>query len=234
MSMRKFFAHLYWRHIRRKQLARGKNIIIEPECYIDRRTQLADVNAIRGQSRVINSTLGRFTYLMSAEVKHADVGSFCSIAPGVKVGGLGKHPTSWISTHPAFYSTMNQAGKTFSVQNSFTEIERTYIGNDVWLGTRAIILDGIHVSDGAIIAAGAVVTKNVPPYAVVGGVPAKIIRYRFDPETIQELLAWQWWLLDDSILSKLSLNHFTKSSLKQEDIKKLIIQSKTMTKDKHP
>lgn len=67
------------------------------------------------------------------------------------------------------------------------------IGNDVWIGTRAMILDGITIGDGAVIGAGAVVTKNVPPYAIVGGVPAKIIKYRFSQDKINELLASQWW-----------------------------------------
>lgn len=95
----------------------------------------------------------------------------------------------------------SQSGSTFATEQMFEELKfavpETHldveIGNDVWIGERAILIGGIHIADGAVVLAGAVVTKDVPPYAIVGGVPAKIIRYRYDEEIINFLLNIQWW-----------------------------------------
>ncbi len=92
-----------------------------------------------------------------------------------------------------FYSTRKQCGATFADRDYFDEQSDISIGNDVWIGARVFLIEGIHVGDGAIVGAGAVVTKDVPAYAVVGGVPAKIIRYRFTQEQIEYLLELQWW-----------------------------------------
>lgn len=112
------------------------------------------------------------------------IGKFCSIAPNVCVG-VGQHPLSLVSTSPRVY----QGNSAYYRHSS----EPVHIGHDVWIGRNAIIQDGKTVGTGAVIASGAVVTKDVPPYAIVGGVPAKIIKYRFDPAIIKELLASQWW-----------------------------------------
>jgi carbonic anhydrase/acetyltransferase-like protein (isoleucine patch superfamily) len=99
-----------------------------------------------------------------------------------------------VSSSPFFYKNE----KLSKDRTYFEEYRQTIIGNDVWIGARAILIDGITVGDGAVIGAGAVVTKDVPPYAIVGGVPAKIIKYRFEPEVIEFLLASQWWNKDRS------------------------------------
>jgi chloramphenicol O-acetyltransferase type B len=104
------------------------------------------------------------------------------------------HPTDQFSSSPLFYRVRN----TFQVEwinedGSFEEYRPIEIGSDVWIGARAIVLDGVRVGDGAIVAANAVVTTDVPPYAIVGGVPAKILRYRFSREKIDHLLSLQWW-----------------------------------------
>jgi acetyltransferase-like isoleucine patch superfamily enzyme len=101
-----------------------------------------------------------------------------------------------VSTHPIFYSTKAQAGITFADRDYFEERKPIKIGNDVFIGANVIVLDGVTIGDGAIIAAGAVVTKNVPPYSIYGGVPAKLIRYRFEQETIDFLVNFQWWNKD--------------------------------------
>lgn len=90
---------------------------------------------------------------------------------------------------------------TFSDADYFTEMKSVVLGNDVWVGANALILGGVTVGHGAVIAAGAVVTKDVPDYSVVGGVPAKVIKYRFTAEEIALLLKLQWWALPDSVLS---------------------------------
>lgn len=131
------------------------------------------------------------------------IGRFCSIAPYVRVI-TGRHPTSdFVSTHPCFYSIKYKTRSSFVKTQKFRELkyaEGNYsivVGNDVWIGYGAMIDEGITVGDGAIIAAGAVVTKDVPPYSIVGGIPAKIIRYRFDEEVVNSLLRIKWWNKDE-------------------------------------
>jgi len=146
------------------------------------------------KSRLYNSKIGDFTYLASeASVANCDVGKFCSIGPQAIVGGLGRHPTDWVSTHPVFYSILGQVNITFADTNYYDELPRTTVGNDVWIGARAIVLDGVSIGDGAIVAAGAVVSRDVAPYAIVGGVPARLIRYRFDDHIVEKLLDLKWW-----------------------------------------
>jgi len=143
---------------------------------------------------ISDSTLGRYSYIArDSVIYNAQIGSFCSIGPGVKCG-LGIHPSdTFISTHPCFYSTRKQAQKCFCDKIYFQENKRIVIGNDVWIGANVVINDGLSIGDGAIIAAGAIVTKDVPLYAVVGGVPAKILKYRFTEDEISDLIELQWW-----------------------------------------
>lgn len=128
-----------------------------------------------------NVQLGDHSYFaMNAHAANVTIGKFCSIGPNFCCG-LGIHPTNGISTSPYFY------------HGKIAEHKLITIGNDVFIGANVTILDGVTIADGAVIAAGAVVTKDVPPYAIVGGVPAEVKKYRFDEPTIQKLLERQWW-----------------------------------------
>ena len=152
---------------------------------------------------VYGSTVGRYSYMgYDCEVINTDIGSFCSLASGIHIG-LAEHPTSWISTSPVFQDVRNSSVKKKFARIPLPESKCTLIDHDVWIGTNAIIKKGVHVGTGAVIASGAVVTKDVEPYAIVGGCPAKLIRYRFDKDMIEKLLNSKWWEKDDSILEKI-------------------------------
>lgn len=152
-------------------------------------------NRIYGNSILINVTLGDFSYVGGdCRLMNTTIGKFCSIGSAVWIGGFATHPLNCKSTHPGFYQK-DSSFYGFNPEYSFNHAEyrRVAVGNDVWIGHRAIVLDGINVGSGAVIAAGAVVTKDVPPYAIVGGVPAKILKFRFPVDKINELLESQWW-----------------------------------------
>ena len=118
------------------------------------------------------------------------IGRFTSIANNVSSNPY-VHPIEppYVSTSPMFFSVLRQNGHTFTNEQLFTESrDPVVIGNDCWIGQSVFMTGGIKIGDGAVVLAGAVVTKDVPPYAIVGGVPAKVIRYRYDEETIKFLL----------------------------------------------
>lgn len=133
-------------------------------------------------------------------IRNVTVGRYCSIAKHVDIG-LPNHPVDWFSTTPRQYFPKHFLWNSgldgrVEVVPWLGESSHVEIGNDVWVGDRTVIMPGIKIGDGAIVAAGAVVTKDVPPYAIVGGVPARVIKYRFDEETVKELLDLQWWRYD--------------------------------------
>jgi virginiamycin A acetyltransferase len=122
------------------------------------------------------------------------IGKFCAIASDVKfIMNGGNHRTDWFTNYP--FPVFGQ-GWEHAMPSEWPHKGDTVIGNDVWIGYGATLMPGVQVGDGAIIATRSVVTKAVPPYAVVGGNPAQILRYRFDPETIAALLEIQWWHWD--------------------------------------
>jgi acetyltransferase-like isoleucine patch superfamily enzyme len=162
-------------------------------------------------TNVSHSCIGRGTYFSTnTSITRSKIGRYCSIGPDVKVIS-GTHPVdTFISTHPAFYSTACQAGFTYVTENHFVEIiyadeEGKYlieIGNDVWIGARATLLAGIKIGNGAIIAAGSVVTKSVNDFSIVGGVPAKHIRFRFDEVQREKILSDPWWEKEEQWISE--------------------------------
>lgn len=160
---------------------------LEAPCRIDER------------SRLVMTAMGRHSYCCgNCFFAFATIGRFCSIGNEVIIGTW-KHPTHLVSTFPGFYSR-NTFTANFRRDEDIQEIQQVTIGNDVWIGHRATLLGGITVGDGAIIAAGAVVTKDVEPYSIVAGVPARTVRKRFQQATIDRLLELRWWDFDDEAL----------------------------------
>ena len=182
--------------------------------HIDLRASVLDStfegeNFVQKDCKLNNCHVGMFTYICrNATLSNCLIGKFCSLAPEVKnIGGM--HPTDkFVSTHPYFYKEKHFEVNTFVYKNKFGEYKwidkekriQNIIGNDVWIGTGATLMEGITVGDGAVIAANAHIIKDVPPYAIVGGNPAKIIRYRFTDEKIKQLLATRWWNMDKNTL----------------------------------
>ena len=125
------------------------------------------------------------------------IGAFSSIAAEVLVTGP-HHPLHWVTTSPVAYL----ASRTFVEDDLETEMPGgpVVIGNDTWIGSRATLLPGVTVGDGAVVAAGAVVNRDVDPYTVVGGVPARALRLRFDEATVSALLALRWWDWPDDVI----------------------------------
>jgi len=120
------------------------------------------------------------------------IGKFCSIAPGVRILSYSEHRLEQVSTYP-FKTLLSIAdGKNYDAIGKGT----TRIGNDVWIGTASIILAGVSVGDGAVVGAGSVVASDVPPYAIVAGNPARVLRYRFSKQQIEGLKRVQWWNWD--------------------------------------
>lgn len=149
-----------------------------------------------------NGHLGFGSYIGDYSKISGKIGRYCSIAPYVRCNnGIHPYTKPFTSTSPVFYSLMKQHGHTLANEQCFDELvyaepEKKYaivVGNDVWIGEGVFIVGGITIGDGAMILAHAVITKDVPPYAIVGGVPAKIIKCRFDERTIDFLMRFKWW-----------------------------------------
>lgn len=168
-------------------------------------TKLDKHTKIYKKVSIVNSHIGVGTYIgPNSSLNNTHVGRYCSIANDVKVI-IGRHPTSeFVSSHPSFYSTKKQAGFSFVELNKFQEHKyasfdkkiSVIIGSDVWIGANVIIMEGVTIGNGAIIAAGSVVTKDIEPYAIYMGIPAKKYKMRFSDNVVHLLLESEWWMKD--------------------------------------
>ena len=136
------------------------------------------------------ASVGNYNYIgKGTMIYNAHIGNYNSIAPGVKIGQV-EHDLKCVSTSTKIF------GPSHGITNFTGTMEPSIIENDVWIGANVVILQGIHIGTGAVLAAGAIVTKDVPPYAIVAGVPAKVIKYRFNDSQINTLLESKWWESD--------------------------------------
>lgn len=167
---------------------------------IDNLSHISRKAKVYGRTHIAESTIGAYSYVgRYSRIVHADVGKFCSIASETKIG-MSTHTLDKLSTSPVFTEAKNATKHSWVNISTTNPYKHVTVGNDVWIGVRAMIMGGNTIGNGAVVAAGSIVTKDVPPYAVVAGVPAKVIRYRFPQKTIERLEALQWWNLPDDIL----------------------------------
>lgn len=175
----------------------------------DRGSHFSRFSHILRGAKLSDVTLGKYSRIgVNCQVTNATIGNFSVLAKDTVVS-VGQHPTNYLTTHSIFYMKGNWGWHDdWIAPIDFNSSKRVTIGNDVWIGRQCIIMDGVTIGDGAIVATGAVVTKDVPPFAIVGGVPAKLIRFRFSQEVIDRLEEIQWWnLADDKITEVINLFH---------------------------
>ena len=183
---------------KKRDLSQGNNRIA-PSVYLHKKAQLeAPVTLYANADIRAKVRIGAFSYINNGTTLFytTRVGRYCSIGKKCEIGAV-DHPIDWLSSSSIQYNIAEHFEYTpycdGFAQKPFETPEGAVIGNDVWIGSLVFVKAGVTIGDGAIVAAGSVVTKDVPPYAIVGGVPAKVIRYRFDPQQIEKLLALAWW-----------------------------------------
>ena len=157
--------------------------------------------AICSGVRFYRGKIGKYSYIgNNSFVSDTDIGSFTSISTDCYIGGT-SHPTDWVSTSPVFHKWENIMKKNFA-RNEFDIFKRTTIGNDVWIGNRVMIKAGVKIGDGAVVGMGSIVTKDIGPYEIWAGNPARLIRKRFDDEAIDAFKKMKWWEWDDNKIEK--------------------------------
>lgn len=173
--------------LKSRKLKIGYNVEIR-NCQFGTNVSLGDYANIK------SSKIGDYSYCSyNSLIRNTTIGKFCSIGHNVQIG-LGKHPfNEFISSHPLFFSNRKQVSINILKESKYEEFEPIEIGNDVWIGAGSIILDGVSIGDGAVIAAGSVVTKDVEPFSLVAGVPAVHKKFKFDQKEIDSILQNPWW-----------------------------------------
>lgn len=183
----------------------------------DSTTIFHKTSEIRRFAKLKQSKVGKYSRINpDCKLSNTTVGNFTAIGRD-STSGLGRHPMNYVSTQNIFYKKNNMNNK-WVKKIDYPPLP-IHIGNDVWIGVEVMILDGVTIGDGAVIGARSVVTKDVPPYAIVVGQPAKVIKYRFDNEVIDRLLEIKWWNLTDEEITE-KVNFFREPKISLEIINK--------------
>lgn len=225
--IKKILANIYYFFYKKKLQYKFK-LKLGEKVYINRSSTFEGSNFLAKYSALQDSHMGYGSYIAERSViRKTLIGKYSSIGPDVKCI-FGKHPShTFVSTHPAFFSTLKQAGFSYTKEQLFKEYEKTLdaagnysiiIGNDVWIGAGVSLMDGVTIGDGAILAANSLIVKDVEPYTIVGGVPAKVIKYRFEKDEIEFLNQFKWWEKKE--------NWIKENSTEFKDIKKFIQKNK--------
>lgn len=185
---------LYWNYRNLTQGLKIYNYRLSPSSKLGKKVM------VRGGTEVGLISLGDYSYISGpgSYVEEAEIGKFCSIARQVIIGVSG-HNYEWVTTSPIITST---EFKFIEIAMSEPQKEKPIIGNDVWIGLNSIIMRGVVIGDGAVVAAGSVVTSDIKPYSIVGGTPAKHLKYRFTEEQIAKMLEIQWWNWDEKKIKR--------------------------------
>ena len=181
--------------------------IKHPTCRFDLTSQIIESEfekhvTIFDTTKLYKCKIGAYSYIqMNGRIFNCEIGRFCSIAASVSIAP-GMHDLNIVTTHPSFYFFTKSIPKIFVTEDKLELYKKVTIGHDVWIGEKVVILDGVKVGNGSVIASGAIVIKDVEPYTIVGGVPAKYIKHRFDEETIEIFQKSEWWNYSDEWFEK--------------------------------
>lgn len=166
-------------------------------------SKVHNTSKVESGSHIVNSTIDKYSFCgYDCEIMNCKIGSFTSIANNVIIGGA-MHPVEWVSMSPVFYEGRDSVSKKFALHKRTPE-KVTIIEHDVWIGQNVMIKQGVKIGIGAVVGMGSIVTKDVEPYSIVAGNPAKIIKFRFEAEIIHKLLDSKWWEYSDDELLNLS------------------------------
>lgn len=189
----------------------GRSYRADQSVSFDADLRLEPYTTFFGNSARNLPSMGAFSYTLSILPPSMKIGRYTSIARGLQVMGA-RHPINRVSSSPVFYNPRlmmdtyaTDSGTTVNSIRFDSSVISVTVGNDVWIGQNVTLAQGISIGDGSIVAANATVTKDVPPYTIVGGLPASIIRPRFDVEVADSLHASRWWSYSPDCLSQLSL-----------------------------
>ncbi|MBP7102821.1 MAG: CatB-related O-acetyltransferase [Bacteroidales bacterium] len=187
---------------------------------IDHLSKVHTKARVYGLTKLFNSTIDKYSYVgRKTTIVCADIGKYCSIANDVVIG-MGIHPLRTISTSPLFISKKNGTSHSWTNENVIDEYQRVSIGHDVWIGSKVIVMGGVKIGNGAVVGCGAIVTKDIPDYGIAVGVPAQIIKYRFEPAMIEALQKLQWWNFPETKL-KNNISVFQKHDITESMLNQL-------------
>ncbi|WGF92211.1 CatB-related O-acetyltransferase [Aequorivita marisscotiae] len=195
--IKRFFQYFSPSTLRMRVLNRKISVL----SILDKDSVIHKTSLINRYTILRKTKIGRYTYVGSnCTFNNVEIGSFCSISRNINIG-YSSHPINFISTSPIFFSPRNGTGSKWVNQRFYDDApKKTFIGHDVWIGANSSVMSGITIGNGAIVGAHSVVTKDIEPYSIVGGVPAKLIRKRFPDKVINSLQSIKWWEMKEVIL----------------------------------